>query len=110
MLEERKDNGINPNSVEEIEEFLPFKQTNILVDEISNLKLKHLTNGGVTVEKVLSKVDKDRFSSLMYGLWWAMAYDNKIDNGDNEDLILKIAQMNRAGRMSVSNSINSLFM
>ena len=39
-----------------------------------------------------------------------MAYDNKIDNGDNEDLILKIAQMNRAGRMSVSNSINSLFM
>ena len=110
LLEERKDNGINPNSVEEIEEFLPFKQTNILVDEISNLKLKHLTNGGVTVEQVLSKVDKDRFSSLMYGLWWAMAYDNKIDNGDNEDLILKIAQMNRAGRMSVSNSINSLFM
>ena len=110
LLEERKDNGINPNSVEEIEEFLPFKQTNILVDEISNLKLKHLTNGGVTVEKVLSKVDKDRFSSLMYGLWWAMAYNNKIDNGDNEDLILKIAQMNRAGRMSISNSINSLFM
>lgn len=110
LLEERKDNGLNPNSVEELEAFLPFKQTNILVDEISNLKLKHLTNGGVTVEQVLSKVDKDRFSSLMYGLWWAMAYDNKIDNGDNEDLILKIAQMNRTGRMSVSNSINSLFM
>lgn len=108
LLEERKDNGLNPNSVEEIEEFLPFKQTNILVDEISNLKLRHLNNGGVTVEKVLSKMDKDRFSSLMYGLWWAMAYDNKIQD-DNEDLILKIAQMNRIGRMRAASSIGNLF-
>ena len=108
LLEERKDNGINPNSVEEIEAFLPFKQTNLLVDEISNLKLKHMTNGGVTVEKVLSRIDKDRFSSLIYGLWWAMAYDNKIQE-DNEDLILKIAQMNGASRIRASSSLNSLF-
>lgn len=106
LLEERRDNGINLGDIEEVKAFIPFEQTNALVEEISNLKLKHLTNGEVTVEKVLNKIDKDRFSSLMYALWWAMTYDNMLKT-DNRDLVMTIAKMNGLGRKR--SSLNNLF-
>ena len=71
------------------------------------MKLKHLTNGEVTVEKVLGKIDKDRFSSLMYALWWAMSYDNILQT-DNRDLVMTIAKMNSLGSRR-DNSLNKLF-
>lgn len=107
LLEERRDNGINLADIDEVKAFIPFEQTNALVEEISNLKLKHLTNGEVTVEKVLNKIDKDRFSSLMYALWWAMTYDNVLKT-DNKDLVMTIAKMNSLGSRRVS-SLNKLF-
>ena len=79
-----------------------------IVEEISNLKLRHLTNGEVTIEKVLGKIDKDRFSSLIYGLWWAMSYDNNLKT-DDKDLILTIAKMNSIGGNRGFNSLNSIF-
>ena len=107
LLEERRDNNLNLSDMDEVRRFVPFEQTNALVEEISNLKLKHLTNGEVTVEKVLSKIDKDRFSSLMYALWWAMTYDNVLQT-NNQDLIMTIAKMNSLG-MRRGNSLNNLF-
>lgn len=107
LLEERKDNAFDPGDIAQVEAFVPFAQTNALVEEITNLKLKHLTNGEVTVEKVLSKIDKDRFSSLIYALWWAMAYDNALKT-DNKDLVMTIARMNSIGSRR-SNSLNNLF-
>ena len=47
----------------------PYLQTDCLFEEIANLKLKHLSNGGVTIEKVVSKLDKDRVSATIYCLW-----------------------------------------
>lgn len=41
----------------------------MLFEEIANLKLKHLNNGGVTIEKVVNKLDKDRVSATIYVLW-----------------------------------------
>ena len=108
LLEEKKDNMINLNDVEEVENFVPYEQTNALVDEISNLKLKHLTNGEVTVEKVLNKIDKDRFSSLIYALWWAMSYDNNLKT-DDKDLIMAIARLNYNSFRSGRSSINKIF-
>lgn len=107
LLEERKDNSFDPGDIDQVEAFVPFAQTNALVEEITNLKLKHLTNGEVTVEKVLSKIDKDRFSSLIYALWWAMAYDNALIT-DNRDLVMTIARMNSIGAHR-SSSLNKLF-
>lgn len=107
LLEERKDNTFDPGDIDQVEAFVPFAQTNALVEEITNLKLKHLTNGEVTVEKVLGKIDKDRFSSLMYALWWAMSYDNILQT-DNRDLVMTIAKMNGLGSRR-SNSLNKLF-
>lgn len=109
LLEERKDNTLDPGDMEQLEEFAPFAQTNALVEEIINLKIKHLTNGEVTVEKALSKIDKDRFSSLIYALWWAMSYDNNLET-DDKDLMLTIARMNGIGASNIaSNSLNNLF-
>lgn len=59
------------------------------------------------MEKVLNKIDKDRFSSLMYALWWAMTYDNVLKT-DNKDLVMTIAKMNSLGSRRVS-SLNKLF-
>lgn len=52
----------------------PFLQTDCLFEEIANLKLKHLSNGGVTIEQVVKKVDKDRVSALIYVLWYIMEF------------------------------------
>ena len=48
----------------------PYLQTDCLFEEIANLKLKHLSNGGVTIEKVVNKLDKDRVSATIYVLWY----------------------------------------
>lgn len=107
VLEEKKDNLVNLADVDAVEDFVPFEQTNVLIEEIANLKLLHLSNGEVGVQQVLGKIGKDRFFSLAYSLWWAMSYDNKIEE-DETDLILGIAKIN-GGNIRSSNSINSLF-
>lgn len=94
LLEERKDNEFDITDINEYMKFAPYEQTNALVEEIANLKIKHLTNGEVTVERVLNKIDKDRYSSLAYALWWAMTYDNTLEV-DSRDLVMTIASMNR---------------
>lgn len=48
----------------------PFIETDAFFEETANLKLKHLPNGGVTIEKVVKKLDKDRVSATIYVLWY----------------------------------------
>ena len=48
----------------------PYIQTDCLFEEVANLKLKQLPSGGVTIEKVVKKLDKDRVSALIYVLWY----------------------------------------
>lgn len=52
----------------------PFVQTDCFFEETANLKLKHLSNGGVTIEKVVKKLDKDRVSACIYILWYINEY------------------------------------
>lgn len=109
ILEERKDNSIDLSNTTQVKDFAPFAQTNALVEEIANLKLVHLTNGEVTIEKVLGKIDKDRFSSLIYALWWAMSYDNNYKTED-KDLFYAIAKLNGRGTSArTTSSLGSLF-
>ena len=51
-------------------EVAPFVETDALFEEIANLKLKQVSGGRITVEKVVNKLDKDRVSALMYVLWY----------------------------------------
>ena len=56
---------------------MPKLQTDFLIEEISNLKLKHLQGGKLTVEQVTRRVDKDRFSALSYCLWYIKNFEDK---------------------------------
>jgi len=65
---------LNEFTVDEQDNFddavAPFIQTDCLFEEIANLKLKQLPTGGLTIEKVVKKLDKDRVSALIYVLWY----------------------------------------
>ena len=50
-----------------------------MFEEISNLKLKNVDNGkALSVERVVRKLDKDRYSALVYMLWYINEYESKI--------------------------------
>ena len=69
---------------------IPFIQTDLLVDEITNLKVKYLNNGKLSVEKVVKRMNKDRFSALAYGLYYINAFEDFEQNeSDNFEEMLK---------------------
>lgn len=53
------------------EEYRPYVETSLLVDEIANLKVEH-TPRGIGVKQAVSKVPKDRFSAVSYAIYYAM--------------------------------------
>lgn len=59
---------------EKIEKMIPFIQTNFLVDEIQNIKLKVFNNGKLGIERATTRLQKDRFTSFMYGLFYIMKF------------------------------------
>lgn len=56
--------------------------TRFLIDEVANLKLKKTTNS-ITVEQTVKKVDKDRYSALVYGLYYISLFLER--NEEDED-------------------------
>lgn len=80
LLEKRTNNEYEQfDDVSMEEKQMAFIQTDFFVEEVSNLKLKHLNNGGLSIERVAKNMNKDRFSAVQYGLWYIMEYmDNQI--------------------------------
>jgi ribonucleoside-diphosphate reductase alpha chain len=65
---------------------LPHIQTDFLLEEIANLKLKSTQNGKYTVEQVTKRVNKDRYSSVAMGVWYIKEYEDKfIRDNSNVD-------------------------
>lgn len=56
---------------------LPFVNTELLFMEIANLKLKVMAGNNLTVEKVVKKIDKDKFSALSYCIFYILEFTNK---------------------------------
>ena len=91
MLEKKQDSDFTENDREDFErKVLPFIQTDLLFEEVSNLKIKHLSNGGLTVEKVVSKLNKDRFSAMAYLLWYVNEFENSVVRKMQDDDVNKI--------------------
>jgi ribonucleoside-diphosphate reductase alpha chain len=71
---------LNPVLVEQL-----CANTQFFIDEVSNLKLKK-TQSSITVEQVLRKIDKDRFSAISYCLYYIAMFmeqeDKEIDDDD----------------------------
>ena len=57
-------------------------ETDAFIEEAANLKMKHLNNGGITIDKVVKKIDKDRVSAMIYMLWYINKFAQEIDNSD----------------------------
>jgi ribonucleoside-diphosphate reductase alpha chain len=58
--------------------------TQFLIDEVSNLKLKK-TSTAITVEQVVRRIDKDRYSSLAYCLYYISLFLDKAEDDDTSD-------------------------
>ncbi len=55
---------------------LPFINTELLFFEIANLKLKVMSGNNLSVEKVVRKIDKDKFSATSYCIFFIMEFCN----------------------------------
>jgi ribonucleoside-diphosphate reductase alpha chain len=58
---------------------LPHIQTDLLLEEVANLKLKMNQNGKYTVEQVTKRVNKDRYSATAMGLWYIKEFLDKFE-------------------------------
>lgn len=93
LLEKRADTSKVVEDLDYLKnEVLPFYQTDMLVDELANLKLKTLAGGKLTVEQQTKAVDKDRYSALAYVLWYIKEfeddYSNTSSSSDIEEFLL----------------------
>ena len=60
------------------EYLLPFEMTSRLMDELNNLKLKPTgVQNQIKVEQISSSINKDRFSSLEYGLYRIKEHEDR---------------------------------
>lgn len=71
---------INPKLVEVV-----CFQTQQLIDEVANLKLKK-TEKAISVEPLIKKMDKDRYSALVYALYYIFMFMNKEDKEESNPL------------------------
>ena len=87
LLEKKEISSYAMTEKEYADMVMPYFQTNCFVEEISNLKLEHLRNGGLSIRQVAKKVNKDRFSSVQYPLWYIMRYlDGEVTASDEDEL------------------------
>jgi ribonucleoside-diphosphate reductase alpha chain len=61
-------------------------QTQLFIDEVANLKLKK-TQTTVTVEPVVKRIDKDRYSATAYGLYYIAQFLEQEENIDDYDFV-----------------------
>lgn len=59
-------------------------QTQVLIDEVANLKLKE-NQKSITVEQVVRRIDKDRYSALSYGLYYIAMFLEKEQESNSLD-------------------------
>lgn len=56
---------------------IPYLLTNNLIEEIMNLLYKQRGNNESEVEQISKSIPKDKFSALMYGLYWIYLEEKK---------------------------------
>ncbi|MGG3892027.1 hypothetical protein [Metabacillus fastidiosus] len=65
-----------PKDVNETEVELSAAQTQMLIDEVANLRLKE-TQTTITVEQVVKRIDKDRYAATAYSLYYISLFLEK---------------------------------
>lgn len=86
LLIKYPDNNYDANNTEYFNNnVLPHIQTDLLVEEIANLKLKPLQNGKYSIEQLTKRVDKDRYSSLAMAAWYIKEFESRSIEVANDD-------------------------
>lgn len=85
-FEDIKDNL--PKEIDELDAEVVASQMQFLIDEVSNLKLKETQNKSISVEQVVKRIDKDRYSALVYGLYYINLFLDKEEDDDDGDELL----------------------
>lgn len=78
LLMKNSDNNYDINDSEYAKRMYPFIQTDLLIEEVANLKLKQTANGKYTIEQLTKRVDKDRYSALAMGLWYIKNFEDRL--------------------------------
>ena len=79
-FEDIKDNIPKDVNAEDIEN--TCLQTQCLIDEVANLRLKK-TQNNITVEQVVKRIDKDRYSATAYSLFYISLFlEKQIEDSD----------------------------
>lgn len=100
LLEKKQDTDFSPKDKQNMDlRVLPYIQTDLLFEEIANLKLKHMTNGALSVEKVVKKVDKDRFSALSYLIFYITEYCSAIKSNNNKTNVSSLTALARKPKL-----------
>lgn len=100
LLEKKQDTDFSPKDKQNMDlRVLPYIQTDLLFEEIANLKLKHMTNGALSVEKVVKKVDKDRFSALSYLIFYITEYCSAIKSKNNNTNVSSLTALARKPKL-----------
>jgi ribonucleoside-diphosphate reductase alpha chain len=72
---------LKKKKIEFVEDDLPFLETDFMIDEITNLKLKQTNDGRrLTIEQEKGSIQKDRYSSIMMNVFYIMEFENEIVN------------------------------
>lgn len=83
LLEHRQDNNFSEQEWDDSDNLVrPFIETDAFMEEVANLKLKHLSSGGITIEQVIKRIDKDRVSAMIYALWYIFEFCNDMHSSD----------------------------
>lgn len=100
LLEKKQDTDFSPKDKQNMDlRVLPYIQTDLLFEEIANLKLKHMTNGALSVEKVVKKVDKDRFSALSYLIFYITEYCSAVKSKKNNTNVSSLTALARKPKL-----------
>lgn len=67
-------------------EMMPYVETDMLIEEIANIKIKHLSGGKMTEQRISRRVDKDRYSALVYGLYYIKEFCDKRKKKEDVDI------------------------
>lgn len=81
-----------PPNIDDLDAEVVTSQMQLLIDEVSNLKLKETEKKSVTVERVVKRIDKDRYSALAYGLYYINLFLDKQEDEDSMDDLMFFMQ------------------
>ena len=101
LLTKKKEEDFSLSDKDSIIKQASHMQTDVLIEEVTNLKVKHLNNGGLTIEKVLRRIDKDRYASVAYPIWWILENDNHANVDDTSMLDYMQAMIGGMGMAGV---------